>query len=179
MFSSQIDLTWTDNSTNEQGFKIECKTGSSGSWSEIGTVEADVTSYNNSGLSTNQTYYYRVLAYSGSTNSNYSNEYYALVMAAATNLTATAVSSSQINLNWTDNTNQETGYKIDRKIGSSGSWVEIATVAANVTSYSNTGLSANTTYYYRVRAYSNSTTTTPHYSDYSSETSAKTRRNST
>ncbi len=69
-------------------------------------------------------------------------------------LVATAVSSSQINLSWTDNSGDETGFKIERKTGSGGTYVQRATVGANVTSYNNTGLSADTTYYYRVRAYS-------------------------
>jgi hypothetical protein len=69
------------------------------------------------------------------------------------NLAATAVSSSQINLSWTDSSPIEDGFRIERKTGASGAWSEIATVGANVTSYQNTGLSASTTYYYRVRAY--------------------------
>jgi endoglucanase len=72
--------------------------------------------------------------------------------AAPSGLSATAVSSSQINLSWTDNANNETGFKIERKVGAGGTYAQIATVGANVTSYNNTGLSAGTTYYYRVRA---------------------------
>ncbi|GEM_PF-5250572 len=167
-----VNLSWRDNSTTEQGFKIERKTGVSGTWAQITTVGANVTSYANTSLTTNQTYYYRVLAYSGSTNSNPSNEYYAYVMASPSGLTATTISSSQINLRWTDNTTLEMGYKIDRKTGATGAWAELATVNANATTYSNTGLAASTQYYYRVRAYANSTTTTPHYSSYSNEANA-------
>ena len=72
---------------------------------------------------------------------------------APTNLAATATSSSQVNLSWTDNSSVETGYKIERKTGSSGTWSQINTVAANVRTYQDTGRSAGTTYYYRVRAY--------------------------
>jgi hypothetical protein len=72
--------------------------------------------------------------------------------AAPTALTATAASSSQINLAWTDNAPNETGFKIERKTGAGGTYAQIATVGANVTTYQNTGLSASTTYYYRVRA---------------------------
>lgn len=69
------------------------------------------------------------------------------------NLTATAVSASQINLAWNDNSSNESGFKIERKTGASGAYSEIVTLGANATSYNNTGLSANTVYYYRVRAY--------------------------
>jgi predicted phage tail protein len=74
--------------------------------------------------------------------------------AAPTNLTAAAVSITQINLTWTDNASNETGFKIERCKGSTcTNFSQIATVGANVTSYQNTGLSGNTTYRYRVRAY--------------------------
>ncbi|MBI5043343.1 MAG: fibronectin type III domain-containing protein [Nitrospirae bacterium] len=53
---------------------------------------------------------------------------------------------------WTDNST-ETGFRIERSGSSGGPYSEIATVGANVTTYSNTGLSSSTTYYYRVRAY--------------------------
>lgn len=66
-------------------------------------------------------------------------------------LNATAVSSSQINLTWTDNSDDETSFRIERRIGE-GSWTSIATPAANATSYNNTGLTASTTYEYRVYA---------------------------
>src|SRR5262249_14111231 len=71
--------------------------------------------------------------------------------AAPSNLTATAASSSQINLTWIDNSNTEDGFKIERLSG--GTWTEVATVGANVTSWSDSGLTAGTTYTYRVRAY--------------------------
>ena len=74
--------------------------------------------------------------------------------AAPTSLAATAVSSSQINLTWADSDATEQGFKIERCTGAGCSdFAQIATVGANVTSYSNTGLTASTSYSYRVRAY--------------------------
>lgn len=73
---------------------------------------------------------------------------------APSGLTAASGGSNIINLAWTDNSNNETGFKVERKTGSGGTWSEIAgSLAAGTSSYSNTGLSAGTTYYYRVRAY--------------------------
>jgi subtilisin family serine protease len=69
-------------------------------------------------------------------------------------LTATAVTSSQINLAWSGNSSNEDGFAIERCQGSGcTSFSPIATVGAGVTSYASTGLSANTLYSYRVRAY--------------------------
>jgi WD40 repeat protein len=75
---------------------------------------------------------------------------------APSSLTATAASSSQIDLGWTDNSDDETGFKIERKTGEEGSFSEIKTVDTGTTSYSDTGLSASTAYYYRVKAYNDS-----------------------
>jgi len=72
--------------------------------------------------------------------------------AAPSVLLATAVSTSQIDLTWTDNSSGESGFKIEKKTGSGGTYSQIATVVPNVISYSDTGLSEATTYYYRVRA---------------------------
>jgi hypothetical protein len=67
-------------------------------------------------------------------------------------LTADAVSASQIELAWTDNSADEVGFEIERSPNGS-SWEVIASVSANTTTYSDTGLSSGTTYHYQVRAY--------------------------
>ena len=73
--------------------------------------------------------------------------------AAPSGLTATAASSSQINLAWTDS-DTETGYRVQRCTGASCSnFAQIATAGANATSYADTGLTASTSYSYRVLAY--------------------------
>jgi hypothetical protein len=75
------------------------------------------------------------------------------IPAAPSGLTATAVSQTQINLAWTDNSSNEDGFKIERSPNGNSSWSQIATVGPNITTYSNTGLNKNTRYHYRVRAY--------------------------
>ena len=72
--STQINLTWTDNSTNETGFKIERKTGS-GTYAVVGTTATDVTTFNDTGLTPSTAYNYRVYSYNSAGNSpTYSNE---------------------------------------------------------------------------------------------------------
>jgi len=71
-----VQLNWTDNSTGEDGSKIEraVKNGNNwGSYSQIATVEADTTTYTNTNVSVGKSYRYRVRAYRGSSNSGYSN----------------------------------------------------------------------------------------------------------
>jgi len=72
--------------------------------------------------------------------------------AAPSGLVATATSSSTIDLSWSDNSGDETGFKIERASGG-GAFAEIAIVGADVTTYPDTGLAASTSYDYRVRAY--------------------------
>lgn len=67
-------------------------------------------------------------------------------------LTATAASSSQINLAWTDRSSNELGFSIERSTNSTTGFTVIKTVAAGVVTYADTGRTASTTYYYRVRA---------------------------
>lgn len=75
------------------------------------------------------------------------------VPADPSNLSATADYCSEISLSWTDNSDDEDGFKIERK-PSGGSWSQIHdTQGADVTTYGDSGLSENTEYYYRVRAY--------------------------
>ncbi|WP_347273385.1 S8 family serine peptidase [Candidatus Kuenenia sp.] len=68
------------------------------------------------------------------------------------NLVANALNDNQIDLNWIDNSSDETGFRIERSLDQT-IWSEIASAGTDVTSYNDSGLSANTTYYYQVRAY--------------------------
>ena len=72
--SSQISLTWVDNSTTEDGFNVQrCSGAGCTNFTEIATVGANVTAYVDTGLAPNTFYRYRVRAYSGALNSAYSN----------------------------------------------------------------------------------------------------------
>jgi subtilisin family serine protease len=159
--SSQINLAWTDSDNTETGFKIERCTGvDCTNFAPVATVGANVTTYANTGLTASTSYSYRVQAYNTAGSSGYSIIASAMTQAAPalpaapTNLVAVVVSRSQINLTWTDNATNETGFKIERCKGATcTNFTQIGTVGANITGYSSTGLSANTAYRYRVRAY--------------------------
>ncbi len=164
--SRNISLTWQDNSNNEIQFGIYRSNSSSGpfDWS-CAYPEANATSaYDGMAITPGATYYYRANAYNEEgTTSSYSNiANVTTPLAAPGHLATTSISSSQINLAWQDNNVFEAGFKLERKLGESGSFTEIASLAANIVSYNNTGLVANNTYYYRIKAYSSKTV-----SDYS------------
>lgn len=76
----------------------------------------------------------------------------ATVPTAPSGLTATAVSRTRINLAWTDNASDETGFRVERS-SDGANFTQIASPGANVTTYASTGLRRNRLYYFRVRAY--------------------------
>ena len=71
---------------------------------------------------------------------------------APTGLTATAVSSSRIDLTWQDNSSNETGFRVQRR-GRRGTWVPIGTTSANTTRFSDGAFLPNNRYRYRVQAF--------------------------
>ena len=77
-------------------------------------------------------------------------------LGAPSSLTATPSGSTAMNLGWTDNAGAEGGFKVERAASAVGPWTQIGTAAANATTYADSGLTAETTYYYRVRAYNGS-----------------------
>jgi subtilisin family serine protease len=72
--SSGINLTWSDSSYGEDGFKIERKTDVGGIYAQVAATAANTTTYSDTGLAESTTYYYRVRSHNGSNNSNFSAE---------------------------------------------------------------------------------------------------------
>jgi len=62
------------------------------------------------------------------------------------------LSDTSLSLSWSDNSDDETGFELDRSPNGSTGWSQIATPAANATSATDTSLTVDTTYYYRLRA---------------------------
>jgi FG-GAP-like repeat len=72
--AGQLQLAWTDNSNNEDGFKIERKTGTTGTYTQVATVGPNVTSYTDFTLADGATYCYRVAAFNSAGTSDYTVE---------------------------------------------------------------------------------------------------------
>jgi len=89
VLAGQLTLSWTDNSTSEDGFRIERRPGGSTTFTQIATVGANVTSYTDGGLPDATTYCYRVQGFNTAGSSGYSNEQCATTAAATTSFTLT------------------------------------------------------------------------------------------
>lgn len=155
--SSQISLSWIDNASNEAGYKVERSLDGINFTEIASSLPANTTTYEDNTVSTGNLYFYRVRAFNGSIYSSYSNIAFAaplFVINAPTNLVATAVSPTQINLSWEDNANNEAGYKIERsEDGTNFTEISGVGLSANTTSFIDAPVSPNTTYFYRVRAF--------------------------
>ena len=75
-----------------------------------------------------------------------------LTPAAPSNLSGSALSSTEVRVQWSDNSANETGFRVLRKAGPSASYSTI-NLGTNTTTYTDSGLSAGTQYYYKVQAY--------------------------
>jgi fibronectin type 3 domain-containing protein len=151
--TSTINLTWTGVTTST-GYKIYRSTSSGSGFSLITTISASsTTSYSNTGLSLYTTYYYTIgstLLGFESASSSESSTTTNPIPNIPTNLVATANGQTQIDLSWTA-VATSTGYKVYQSTSSGGSLTLIATIAASsTTTYSDTGLTAGTSYYYKM-----------------------------
>lgn len=162
---SQVDLSWTASSANG-GSPITGYDIYRGTASHAETLLAkigDVTSYNDTTVASGQTYYYAVTAVNSIGQSQPSNEVTATptlsstVPSAPTNLSATAVTTGQINLGWNTPVNngssQVTGYEVQRSTNGGTTWsILTLNTGSTVTTYSDYGLTPSTTYTYQVSA---------------------------
>lgn len=160
---TRVDVSWQDNATDEARFEIHRSiTGPAGTFTLLGTADANVVAYSDQGL-TPGTYCYKVRG----VRVNGRNVIYSLFSsiacatidppaapppAAPTNAQAYAY-STRISVGWQDNATDETGFEVHRSTtGETGAFALVRSVAANVVAISDTGLASATQYCYKVRA---------------------------
>jgi subtilisin family serine protease len=156
--ATQIRLNWTlssDEPSDVDGYEVLYSNGT-----VIANVPKGTSSYAVDGLTCSQQYSFAVKAVRQSVSSNPSNTATATTYAcsgsspsAPSNLQSISVTQSAVTLIWQDNANNEDGFKIERSPDGNNGWAQIITVSANAQTFTDSGLSSGTTYYYRVRAY--------------------------
>lgn len=147
--TSQLNLSWSA-ASGADSYKIFRSASSGGGFSEIASG-VTATSYNNTGLSQGTRYYYMIKATNGDGDSAYSSEVNAFTLPGqVTGLSASAQSNTQINLSWNNPSGTETGYQVHRATSSGGTYSSVATPTG--TTFNDTGLTQNSTYYYKVLA---------------------------
>ncbi len=146
---SQINLSWNAVNGAAGGYVIERSSNGSSGWTPIGTTAAGVTTFSDTGLAANTTYYYEVSAVDAGGDSPFSAIVSASTALATPTLTAQG-SGSSINLYW-NSVAGASNYTVERSLDGQN-WSVLNTLGSNYVGYSDTGLAAATTYYYRVQA---------------------------
>ena len=156
-----IELTWTDNASNEVSFDIERRErvgGVWGSWTSLASVGADVTNHTDASVAVGNGYRYRVRACNTAGCSDDVRSAFvdavAFIPLEPTDLVATP-SDGGIELTWTDNASNEVSFDIERRErvgGVWGSWTSLASVGADVTNHTDASVTVGNGYRYRVRA---------------------------
>jgi endo-1,4-beta-xylanase len=162
--ASSVSLTWTASTDNVgvTGYQVLRAPGASGgTFAQVGT--STTPSFTNTGLTASTTYRFQVRAVDAAGNTSaVSNTVTAATQAgggdtqaptAPSNLASTGTTSSSVSLSWTGSTDNVgvTGYQILRAPGASGgTFTQVGT--STTTSFTNSGLTASTTYRFQVRA---------------------------
>jgi fibronectin type 3 domain-containing protein len=149
-------LTWSS-VTSATGYKIERKLGTNGTYAQIGTTTSPVVAFDDtSGLSPGSTYFYRVRATNTGGDGPYSSEVMLVtptVPLAPTGGSLTAATSTTLSMAWTDNATNEDGYQVFRSTGGGGYTLLQPALAANATTFTDTGLTPGTLYVYHIKAF--------------------------
>ena len=165
---NSISLSWSK-VDGAEGYEIWMATSKDGKYTKVNTTKA--TSFKHSNLTTNKTYYYKIRAYTGnkpifSSYSTIANT--KISFATPTNLKVTNTTYNSISLSWSK-VDGAKGYEIWMATSKNGKYAKVNTTTT--TSFKHMNLTANKTYYYKIRAY---TGNKPIYSSYTSIKSAKT-----
>lgn len=162
-YSTAIGLSWTDNSNNENGFRVEFSLDAGTSWQSIGwDLPAGTTTFQHWGRTPDQSVCYRVTAFNSFGSSPASSADCTAPPIAPEPLSATGVPGPAIDLSWLDRSSVEDGYEV-RRAGSDGQWSTVAALPAGSVSYHDVGIAAGVRYSYSVAA-----TKDGGYSDFSS-----------
>ena len=160
-------LSWNFSGDKYDGFIIDRKIGSDSWQIAYDTVANDIRSYSDTSAIPTELHTYRIYSYADNNKSEYVTGNITLTFPAPTNLTATIIDDQSLQLSWTDNCSFESGYRIERNDGSG--FVPIGEINADMTTYTDNGLTYGQSYIYRVKAY-----TDQNESDYSNELQTET-----
>ncbi len=149
---NSITINW-NGVAGASGYRVYVATSSNGTYSLI--TDTTKANYVNAGLTTGRTYYYKVRAYRLVGSTKVYGNYTSIVsktlnLSTPVSVTATAASTDQIGISW-DSVAGAEGYELYSALSSSGTYKLISSGSA--TSYNDYGLSAGTTYYYKIKAY--------------------------
>jgi fibronectin type 3 domain-containing protein len=151
---SEIDISWTNNATNATNFLID-RSSDGSHYQQIASISATLTTYHDTSLSPGNTYYYKVQASNAAGSSAFSNIFRAqteIPPPPPTNLLATNITTTEVDLSWTNVATNATGIKILKQLGNNSSQIVATGLAPTTTSYQITGLTPGSSYTFEIDA---------------------------
>jgi len=154
---SSLIVAWSPVSGAE-GYRVYRSATQTGTYSQTGSDITGVTTYTDSGLAELTSYFYKVSAFDSEGEGALSDFAVGSTLsstgapASPTGLAVSSPTASSLTLSWNAVTGAS-GYRLYRAATSGGSYSQIGSDITSGTTYTNTGLAANTTYYYKVSAY--------------------------
>jgi hypothetical protein len=152
--SRSVKLAWRDNSTNEAEFRLQWRQPD-GTFRQFATTAPNVITFTTTSLQPETRNTFRVLAANAggvSAPAEGSGTTFPAPPNPPSDLTVTALSAASLKLTWRDQSANESGFRIERQVGS-GAFAPLGAVGANVVTHTDSGLRANTRYGYRVKAW--------------------------
>lgn len=179
--NSVVGLTWNSNgSANISGVNIYRCSSVSGTFILVGKAKRNVTTFNDSTCLAKTTYYYKVQAFNArgiSALSSVASTTTLNIPNTPTNLLATALGPNHIALSWSVTDDVSLGFKIYRSLSSNGTYTMIDSIANPLLlSYQDQSLTANTSYFYKIKAYNKNDNGTQNESPFSPVASATTMK---
>lgn len=157
---SSVELAWTDDISNESGYRVYRDTSAGvdrTQANQVADLSANTESYTDTSLTDSTEYYYVVEAYNVDETAASSEVAATTDPAAPSDTTLDTTTSREITVSWTDNSTNEDGYRVYRS-QSDGGYTEVADLATDTTTYTDTGLEDGEQYWYYVEAYVGSKT---------------------
>jgi titin len=157
-----IYFKWKDNSDNEEGFRLYISINEIDSYALYAQLSANETAYEDSSLYIpGNTYYFKLTAFNKVGESNPTNEIMIKIKGLSetdsplppTDLKVEEIYEKDVVLSWKDNSDNEEGFKLERRKIGEGKFEIVQTLPPNMTAFRDEGLESGMTYYYRIFAF--------------------------
>ncbi len=154
--SFAVALSWSVTGTYSSTV-IERSPNGTDTWTTIATLASGTTQYTDNSVAAATTYFYRVKTTLNGVASAYSAVQSVTTPAVTptatpTNLSAIPLGTGSVGVTW-NNVSNETGYRLERRLDGSSTWTPVATLPTDTTTYTDTGLTVGTKYWYHVQAF--------------------------